>query len=233
MDGMDEATKKAAKKIAKCLALAQSGNDHEAEAALRQAKALMEKYRLTEMDAATSVVTETEAVTSAIKVPFYVSWLGAIIADCFGCEMIQRRSDFDKARVVFIGVNPKPDLAGYTFDVLLRRLKSDLRKYRAALPRCGKATQDRRGELFCRAWLSNVAKQVKIFADQRDEKVVAAYMAKAYGDLPIGNAKLMEGYKPADLEAWTAGQSASEDVSLQKPVMENKILKVRNWSNPC
>lgn len=224
---MDEATKKAAKKIAKCLALAQSGNAHEAEAALRQAKALMLKYRLTEVDATISAVNERDSSTTAIQIPFYVSGLARTVGDFFGCAVLSCRNGIEKALVRFVGVGIKPELAGYTFEVLQRQLKGDRRRYVASLDGCSRAIKNKRGDLFCMAWLENIRKQVHQFANPADDAIIADYMEREYGMLPLGKSKIKGGFNRSDHAAWYAGQEAAENVSLHRPVQAKSNLLIK------
>jgi len=53
----------ALRKILACLRLAKSSNPNEAASALRQARAMMEKYGLTEDDALASEIRDCEAAT--------------------------------------------------------------------------------------------------------------------------------------------------------------------------
>lgn len=54
----------ALKRIRKCLALAESDEPHEAAAALRHARALMDKFHVTESEAALSDITESSCLSS-------------------------------------------------------------------------------------------------------------------------------------------------------------------------
>lgn len=112
---MTENRKKAAQRIAKCLALAQSENDNEAEAALRQAKPLMKKFQLTETDVAASFVNEGDTRISTQKTPPYIEGLSRAVADIFGCEALISRRGTKNNTMRFIGVGAKAELASYTF----------------------------------------------------------------------------------------------------------------------
>ena len=77
----EQELKKIAGKIAKCLALAGSSNPAEAEAAKRQADALMKKYNLTGSDALASQVSEKICKAGGkFTPPVHLSKLSALIA---------------------------------------------------------------------------------------------------------------------------------------------------------
>jgi hypothetical protein len=111
---MNDELKKAAAKIAKCLALAASDNPAEAEAAKRQAEALMKKYNLNGEQVAAAQVTEQQSKTGGKhRPPLYFCQLAAIVADAFACEAIASPGGgYKESCMIFIGLGCKPELAG-------------------------------------------------------------------------------------------------------------------------
>lgn len=84
---MDKKT--AISKIRKCLALSKSANEHEAATALKQAKALMNKYGVTDNDIQIAEIKEVHAKSSAKRRPTdYESGLAMAMGEAFGCEVI-------------------------------------------------------------------------------------------------------------------------------------------------
>ena len=129
--------KKIATKIAKCLALATSNNPGEAEAAQRQANALMQKYNLSSSDIAASTVHEKTSKTGGkFNPPVHLVRLSGLIAKAFGCgSAFESGGGFNDSLNYFIGPGIKPDLASYTFDVLRRQISKDRAAYTATLKR--------------------------------------------------------------------------------------------------
>jgi len=76
------------KKAAQRIAMAQSKNANEAQAAFRQAKALMQECQLTETDVAASFVNEGDTRISTPKTPPYIASLSLVIANVFGYETL-------------------------------------------------------------------------------------------------------------------------------------------------
>ena len=75
-------------KIRKCLALSKSDNEHEAAAALRQAKALMEKHKLEMSDieqSKTQVYIDENGKPSS-RPPLWLNSLHSVVAAAFGCS---------------------------------------------------------------------------------------------------------------------------------------------------
>ena len=226
-----DSSKKIAEKIAKCLALAQSANTHEAEAALRQANALMQKYQLTVNDAAASAVTECEFKTSNQRTPAaYILALAQLIADVFACQVIAAKYVADKTGIQFIGMGTTPELAGYTFEVLQRQLTRDRRNYVTTLSRCGRATKTRRGNLFCQAWVDKIKSQVDAFASKAEQAAIDTYMQKNYQNLTTHNSKSTP-FKAGDYSAWFAGQVAAKNVSLHRPLQTKFGLHLSDDTN--
>lgn len=179
---MTEDRKKDAQRIAKCLALAQSENTNEAQAALRHANALMQKFQLTETDVAASFVNESDTRISTQKTPPYIEGLSRVVANVFGCEALMSRRGTKNNTMRFIGVDAKAELASYTFEVLIRHVKRDRKAYVETLTRCGRATKIRRGDLFCLAWLHKIKTHVQSFASDDDTNDgIQTPIAKHYG----------------------------------------------------
>ena len=172
-------------KIKKCLALSASSNEHEAEAALRQARALMEKYSIDHADMLAYEACEESVKSGSKSKPS--SWetrLAAKIADVFNCRLIFV-SGWKNGEWTFIGVDAAPEIAGYAFAVLLRQCK----RARAAhidtyLTRCKTATKTRRADLFCAGWVNAVTGKLTSFSgNDRQELAIEAYVEKKYPNL--------------------------------------------------
>jgi len=216
--------KRIAEKIAKCLALANSENPAEAEAAKRQAKALMKKHGLTDADVVASTVTEHAASTGAKYRP--AAWgcaLAQVIAGAFACEPILEISNWRHTTVRFIGAATKPKLAAYTFEVLHRQLKKHRREYLTTQKRCKRTTKTRRANIFCQQWVYRVADQVQEFAGTEAEKIaIAAYKKKQFSKLNTYDKKPTTAIDRGDHDAAHAGNKAAGDIYLNRPVQTKK-----------
>lgn len=221
-----EELKKIAAKIAKCLALTASDNQSEAEAAKRQADALMKKYNLSSSHVAASNVSEESVDTgSGFKIPPYIGVLSVIIAEAFSCGTICELGFIDNTQVKFFGVGIKPNLAAYTFDVLRRQVLRDRAKFNAGQnSRLKRTTKIRRSDLFCQAWVNAISRQVNEFAGNETEKqAISAYKEQKYGG------RLREDPRPGasakhgnDWLSSAAGHLAAKDVSLHTPVQNKR-----------
>lgn len=175
-------------KIKKCLALAQSSNPNEAETALRQARKLMQALGLTMDDVRASVVGEVFQRTgkgALRRAPTWVIRLGNLVAEAFECMVLSRRSPEGNG-VVFVGVEPAPELAGYAFDVMLRQLTAARKRYLDQLSCAARSVARKQGSLFIDGWLYAVHKKIADFAGMDEETSISvnAYMHKHYPDIP-------------------------------------------------
>ncbi len=222
--------KRIAAKIAKCLALANSDNPAEAEAAKRQAEALMKKHGLTNIDVAASAVTEQTASTGAKYRPAaWVSTLAQVIAGAFACEPILEISNWRNTTVRFIGAATKPELAAYTFEVLHRQLKKHRREYLTTQKRCKRTTKIRRANIFCQQWVYRVADQVQEFAGTKAEKTaIDAYKKKQFSKLGTYDKKPTTAIDRGDYDAAYAGNNAAGDIYLNRPVQTKKKAYLEN-----
>ncbi|MCQ8116135.1 DUF2786 domain-containing protein [Methylomonas rosea] len=216
--------KKIAAKIGKCLALAASDNPAEAEAAKRQADALMKKYNLTSGDVAAAEVHEEQiGLDTPYKPPVYLGQLAVLIAKAFGCGS-HGEIGLTNTRFHFYGLGIKPSLAAYTFDVLRRRLAKDRKTYSATLTRCKRTTKVRRADLFCQAWVARIARQVSAFAGNEQEQLaIETYKKQQHGDsLRPDDRDQARAKHYNDWRSSQAGYQAAEDVSLHKPVQSKR-----------
>ena len=218
--------KKIAIKIAKCLALAASDNPAEAEAAKRQADALMKKYNLTSGDAAAAQVHEQRCKAgSKHRPPRHLSRLSNIIATAFGCDVVvQLGGGWEDSLMLFYGVGIKPELASYTFDVLRRQITKDRAAYSATLKRYKRENKIRMADIFCDAWIWRISQQVQEFAGtEQDKTAIAAYKEQRWGgSLKDDTRKSPELKKDSDHQAIMAGTHAARDVSIHKPVQSKR-----------
>lgn len=157
----------AIRKILACLRMAASSNPNEAATALRQAQVLMDKYGLTEADAATAEIGEREASTGfrGGELPQSLIALAQLVADGYRCKVIGTRSQRPvikhgwptwegKTTLRFFGAGADPEIASYAFTVLRRQLQRDKTKHVARVRK--RANRDRRAEEFAIGWISAI-----------------------------------------------------------------------------
>src|SRR5450830_1069234 len=134
---------KAIEKIKKCLRLAASGNPHEAATAMRQARALMEKFRIEEADVELSDVQEHGARSGSKMNP--TRWeanLAGCVKRAYACELIFLAGPGEWR---FIG--EFAEVASYTMTVLLRQVRQARRDFIGdQLKRCKPVTKTKRAD---------------------------------------------------------------------------------------
>lgn len=175
-------------KIKKCLALSASSNEHEAENALRQAKALMEKHGIDDDDMLAYEASEQRAKSGAKQKPVsYENALACKVGDAFGCRVIFITPSFwnGHGQWSFIGCGVAPEIASYAFQVLYRQCKRARQEHISTkLKRCKTATKTRRADLFCEGWIFAVSSKIAALAgNERQSAAIEAYVAKHFPTL--------------------------------------------------
>ena len=167
-------------KIKKCLALSKSANQHEAAAALRQAMAFMEKYKIDADDPELLGIAEASILGSGSQKPtVFEAVLANSIAKMMGCKAILQsqikvtaQMSFKKECAwTFIGFDPAPEIASYAFEVLYRQLKKARSVFISEnLKRVQiKANKVKRADLFCEGWVLEATKLVSELNPNKDE----------------------------------------------------------------
>lgn len=179
----------AIEKIRKCLALAQSDNPGEREAALRQANKLMAQHAVEMADVHAAAVECERIGTGVVQVPAWMHRLAGACARAFDCDLLVRqvprglgvlglKSDFD-----FIGIGPAAGIASYAYEVLLAQLERERTAHVAGLSRrCKMATKRRRGDEFAHGFVDGVRAIVNQFAGRTPEadRAIEAYTRQHY-----------------------------------------------------
>lgn len=158
------------RKIKHCLALSTSSNEHEAATAMRQAQALMSKYRLTETEVNLSDVGMSKSDKEKTKREQWERLLSSVVAMVFDCETLTSISwsSTKLCRVetaVFIGVAPAPEIARYAYDTLHRQCVAARKAYvgainRREIPSTGVSAKARGGH-FAIYWVQQVEKKLQ------------------------------------------------------------------------
>ncbi|WP_186390228.1 DUF2786 domain-containing protein [Stappia sp. TSB10P1A] len=167
--------KKILNKIRKCLALARSGNENEAAAALAKARELMDAHGVT--DEQLELADIDEATARACRVQRPPVW-DVILANTVGqalgvtCYLDARG---DRA---FVGRGASAEIASYAYAVLFRRLKAERAAYiKTHLKRCKPARKRLRADVFCESWAGMVYLKIKaLIPERRADPLVRQYL---------------------------------------------------------
>lgn len=202
-------------KICKCLRLSESGNPHEAAMALRQAHRLMRKYRISEDLVREAIVAESVVdIGQSYTPPFWVLALANLVADTYDCRVFIARHYGRRPEYRFLGLDFSPELATYTFEVLLRQLTGAREEFVTSVMDVDDNEAQRRGDVFAQAWLCRIAQTVKDFA--RNEEALASVDAHIQAELGETVDLSREPAQPenGDYEDILCGMRAANDVSL-------------------
>ena len=171
-------------KICKCLRLSESCNANEAASALRQAHRLMHKYNVTEEQILAANVAESSVGSgSRYSPPFWVLALSNVVAHAFDCRVLVARNYGCQPQFRFIGIDYSPEVATYTFTVLLRHLDQARSEFLADLALEDLQESERRGDVFAQAWLFRVARTVADFVGSPEAReAIDCYIHENYGE---------------------------------------------------
>jgi hypothetical protein len=210
------------KKIQKCMSLANSANEHEAAAALRQATKLMAMYEVSEAEMLASSVSEVRVKSGVIAHPSrWESDLAGRIAYIFGCHLMFSEG-FSESVWIFIGISPNNDVAGYSFDVLYRQAKRARQEFiTTQLKRFKKSNKVRRADLFCVGWVRAACAGVTALTPIKGaEAAIAAYMDLKHAD--VGKLEVRDRnsgpLSHKDALALSAGLSAGRNAQVHRGV---------------
>ena len=214
-------------KIKKCLALSASSNEHEAAAALRQARMLMEAHGVSDLDMQAAEASETHARAGAIRNP--ANWearLAGKIGAAFGCRVLFVGDGSHRGEWVFIGPGAAPEVAQYAFKVLFRQAKAARAEHiKTRLKRCKTATKTRRADLYCEGWVSSVTALIEGCAGiETNPQAVDAYMAGKYPKVVELNARDRNAgrdLRPNEEMDYLHGRRAGREAQLNRGVGSN------------
>lgn len=237
---MESIDPKMLSKIKKCLALAGSDNPHEAAAAMRQAKALMEKYGVSANHITMAEIGEAAAKSATMSRDKPANWemhLAGIVGKTFGCKMMVCRNLYEtgngyanEGSYVFVGLKQQAEVASYTASVLIRKCKKARALYisenlrgLSALGRGRKTKATRLGDTFAVGWVIAIAKLVSEFANPPD--IDAAIEQYIDAETDGKEAKLRDVKRgeigQLELRAAQAGILAASGESLHRPMSKN------------
>lgn len=212
-------------KINKCLALSKSPEPHEAAAALRQAKALMKKYGITDSDIELSAVKESEASLgrSLITPPRWMALLADTVSIAFGVAQFFRPSRYSSGSYIFIGVELSSEVSQYCFIVLKRQCALARQNYYKSI-RGKRANRIRRADAHALGWVIGVRLKVEEFASEIPG-IVGQYLSERHSQLVTF--KPIDRSKKCDAKDSLAGFIEGSNVDIHHGVsdVEKRRLK--------
>lgn len=155
------------RRIKKCLALSSSDNEHEAAAALRQAKRMMDKYGIDIADATEpdfDVHDLSSGKRSKSKLTQAEKALYGVVSRFFGCTLYS-----DKGWPIIVGVSPAPKIVEYAANVLLRQMRRGYDEVAADIEKragrdIGVSFKRKARHSYSLAWTISVESKVREFA---------------------------------------------------------------------
>lgn len=163
--------------------------ENEAAVALKQAKALMDEYEVSEADLVLSSIKEF-GTNTAKTLPMWHWDLIHLCGSVFNCSAYQYERYSVKTQIKFIGLSSNPEMCTYAYEVLIRQLKkARLNFIKTQLNRV-KITKNKtyRADQFCKGWVYSVRSLLRDFiqTDKDQEELIKQYKEK---HLNLGVAK--------------------------------------------
>ncbi|AMV04609.1 hypothetical protein TP47_10680 [Xanthomonas citri pv. aurantifolii] len=209
-----------------CLRLAGSSNPNEAAAALRQARALMVKYGLSEADAAAADIRDASAATGfrGGMVPSSLLMLANVVADGYRCEVvisIVRTLAGGRTAIRFFGAGADAEIAAYAFAVLRRQLQAGKAKHLTRVRK--RANKERRGEEFAFGWISAIARLFpkEALPDGRGQAISAAIAQRVGTTEKTTGKEIGKQGRATDNDRW-AGYEAGRRAQLNQGLSEGQ-----------
>ncbi|WP_418114590.1 DUF2786 domain-containing protein [Vibrio scophthalmi] len=214
-------------KIKKLLRLAKSSNPHEAGLALERAQRLMIVHNIG-IDSPELNGVRDETITLKLRAktpPAYIAGLFNIIKLAFGCDGYFKPT-WTHMKVVFIGHDHRPEVAGYAFTVLERQLTIARREYLSSLnKRMKRANKTARADQFCEGWIIGVKEKVQAFVLSEDEKLQLENF-KNQIELNQANVRSASSSSIRSADARFKGYQAAKEVVLNNAVSGTEINKL-------
>lgn len=219
---------KALDKIKKCFALGKSNNPYEAEAAMRQARKLMGKFKLEMEDICSSEAEEFSIrIGNAKSIPVqWIRMLSATVGKAFGCVTFFAHGRTGQS-LIFVGEIGSAEMSAYAFEVLERQLTESRRDYLSENGLADRAAKRKARVMYSEAWIAIVDKRVEEFAGVSDdaERAITAYTTKHYpgvGKVKLKRRKVNE----EEFKAYLQGIEDGNNVSLHKPMRKDDLETV-------
>lgn len=217
-------------KISKCLALSKSANEHEAAVALRQAQALMQKYKISEKQILISDVKEHIIQTKSQRNKDIERRLKAMIANVFECGTYLNWYTLKGVKYqqyVFYGIEPNVSIAAYAYSVLLPILIKNKQCYLATLHGNTKLKSKRRlGISYHRGWIHGVEIKCKNLSPDKELKEKLKEYEKTL-NLTYYDVKSVKHYNKDMLnQARVKGYSDGSKVNLHQAIDPNETKTI-------
>lgn len=161
------------RKIKKLLALGGSDNPFEAERAMVQAKALIKKYNVNEIDTQISMIYTNEIIDRPTLNQHEINLMSGICS-AFKSRAFGITTQSGQRKPCFAGLTEDAQFSAFAFDCLYRQLKTQINKV-------GDDLNDDELSIYSSAWVSSVNyKLFEMFSINRMEKGVAQRIEQAY-----------------------------------------------------
>lgn len=219
-------------KIKKCLALGQSTSKAEADTAIRQAQKMMEKYNINEQELEYLDICEQDIKGSGSKnVTAYEMLLAVRVAEMMDCIVLLTHcvvSTKYNVKVVgkwnFVGFDPAPELASYTFDVLFRQLKKARKEYMETQLKFVRLSKNKtkRADAFCEGWVAYATRSITKKQNESKIDKINQYITDKKGELDSMKSRKAQ----QSVDDFIAGAVQGKNVKINSAVYGKQQLQI-------
>lgn len=214
----------ALRRIKACLdraACAASGPER--DIALRQARALMDRFQVDGIDALAQSLVEVQQAMSGPNPPMWEHVFISAAAEAYGCEVYLSRTQAwaGDSHAVFVGFAPWPELAAYAYVQLRDQCKRARTAYLATISkRFKKSNRSSRANAYAETWATRAVHEVlaPMRRDAGDDEAEAIARHKSGLGLSAGGEAKWERNKDKNLKAARDGYADGADAVLRAGV---------------
>jgi hypothetical protein len=154
--------------------------------------------------------------------PFWALALASLIGEAFHCRSLISRRFGRRPEFRFIGLGYQPEVATYSYMVLVRSLQRAMDEFAQGLDESNVtdvAEVRRRQEVFVQAWLFRAGKTVAEFLHEPADKVIIdEYIQQKYGETAELSRRQPADIQYADYDDILSGMRAANDLVLYRSV---------------
>ena len=211
-------------RIKKCFALTQSGNEHEAAAALKRAQSLMKKYGIGQHDVTFAGMGSKKSSSKVQAKPAaHYAMLANVISRAFGVKPLLSWNGKYHC-IEFIGSSDAIEIARYSFDVCVRELNIARKIYIASIHKnCKKQTKTKRADSYCQGWVEGITLPPLEVEDDH-YAMVESYCSHINGG--VDKARVTNRVTGSEWKSYFDGRKAGEQFSVLTPVKGERRQKL-------
>ena len=210
------------RKIERCMALAKSSNQNEAEIALAQAQKLMKLHNVSVQDISLRTIERVGSTLRSRKSP--PSWVLSLyraVGDAFSVRRMLHTGGV-KIEFNYIGEAPAPEIAIYSFTVLFRQIRRKRKNFIKTIPEDkSRAEKTALADAYAEGFIQTVQSKCEAIAPDKElEERLELWVKLNYKDVTKhkGASSRFDLEHPEVLEALYKGKEDGSEFDLRAPL---------------